>query len=123
MKKAILLLAVLASGCSTITELIPSGWDVNQSRVITDLQYSTRHINCHEPLTPQFKSIDASIEWFHLYSTSKKTPYVDRLLDVYENTVKEIEARTNPSQLYCDLKVKILTEQIDTVAKTVQSRF
>ena len=47
MKKLLLILAVVSlSGCASLMEYIPSSWDVNQAKVITDIQVQARHFDC-----------------------------------------------------------------------------
>ena len=47
MKKLLVVLAFIGlTGCASIMEMIPSGWDANQAKVITDIQFEVRLFDC-----------------------------------------------------------------------------
>lgn len=114
------------SGCSTITGLIPSTWDDNQGRAIIDIRQSVIHIDCAENLPAQLNTINQQTEWFHLYSESKGTNDMDNLIGKFQLTLTEFKDRTTKekvSPFYCDLKKKLMTTQVDAIAKTVLGRY
>ena len=127
MKRLIVLCAFFAlTGCASIMELIPSSWDVNQARVITDIQQQARHIDCKADLTPQVDQLAKNVEWFDIYSQTKPTRDINKLTGTIKDTVKELQERVAKgpvSPLYCDLKKKIIQQQADILAKSVQGRF
>jgi uncharacterized protein YceK len=125
MKKLITILAVLTlSGCSSLLDYIPSRWDVNQAKVTTDLRQSTHNFNCKGDQLAQLKVIAEQVEWFDLYAESKGTKDVAKLTATMKGTVTEFQNRPQPvSALYCDLKKKLMSQQADIIAKTVQGRF
>ena len=127
MKKLLVVCAFFAmSGCASIMEMIPSRWDANQSYIVTDIQQSVRHIDCKADLSPQLSSLFMKVEWYDLYATTKGTKDMAKLDQVVLTTIKEFQEKvaTGPtSPLYCDLKKKILIQQADIIAKTVQGRF
>jgi hypothetical protein len=130
MKKLITAVAlVLLAGCSTVqtvVDWIPSRWDANQSSVVTDIQQSVRHIDCKADLVPQLNTLFMKVEWYDLYATTKGTKDMAKLDQVVLTTIKEFQDRVSAgpvSPLYCDLKKKILIQQADIIAKTVQGRF
>jgi hypothetical protein len=107
-------------------EYIPSGWDANQARVITDIQMQARHFDCKSDLTPQVNKLTLDIEWFDIYAKTKPTRDIARLTGTITETVKELQDRVNKgpvSPVYCDLKKKIIQQQADILAKSVQGRF
>jgi hypothetical protein len=107
-------------------EYIPSGWDVNQARVITDIQLQARHIDCRAELAPQVNKLAQDVEWFDIYAKTKPTRDIAKLTGTITDTVKELQERTSKgpvSPLYCDLKKKIIQQQADILAKSVQGRF
>ena len=127
MKNIIFILAIVGlQGCSTVQSVkdwIPSRWDVNQAKVVTDLRQQTHNFDCKQDQTTQLKAISANLQWFHLYSDSKDTKDVNKLLDTMRSTVKEFSDRPQPvSAIYCDLKKKLMIQQADIAAKTVQGR-
>lgn len=115
---------VTLSGCSSLVDLIPSRWDVNQSKVTTDLRQATHNFDCKGDQKAQLKIISEQVQWFELYSESKGTKDVAQLGKTLQATVKEFQDRPQPvSPIYCDIKRKLMIQQADIIAKTVQGRF
>ena len=127
MKKILLVLSfVMLSGCSTITEWIPSRWDVNQAKVITDIQQQTRHFDCKADQVAQLNDIAKNVEWFDIYSKTKPTRDISKLNATIISTIQEYQERLKKgpvSPMYCDLKLKLLKQQADILAGSVQGRF
>jgi hypothetical protein len=132
MKRLVLIgMVALLQGCATfsfqnIKDQIPSFWDDNQSRSVIDIRQSVEKLNCKEPHAPQVKVIKDNIQWFILYSDSKGTKDVLTLVKPMESTVDDFYKRSLEKQgteIYCDIKKKILITQSSTVAKTVIGRF
>ena len=127
MKRLIAVVAFLSlTGCASIMVYIPSGWDVNQARVITDIQQQTRHFDCKADLAPQVNKLAQDVEWFDIYAKTKPTRDIAKLTGTITDTVKELQERVAKgpvSPLYCDLKKKIIQQQADILAKSVQGRF
>jgi len=123
------LLALGLSGCTTLNSLkdqIPSGWDPNQSVSVTNIQQTTRRIDCSQNLGIQLSTLQSQIEWFQIYSETKGTKDVLKLASTLSDTTKELSDRASKgevSAVYCNLKKKILVEQANIVADTVQGRF
>ena len=128
---ALIGLVALLQGCATfsfqnIKDQIPSFWDDNQSRSVIDIRQSVEKLNCKEPHAPQIKVIKDNIQWFILYSDSKGTKDVITLVKPMESTVDDFYKRSLEKQgteIYCDIKKKILITQSSAVAKTVIGRF
>jgi len=132
MKRLVLIgMVALLQGCATfsfqnIKDQIPSFWDDNQSKSVIDIRQSVEKLNCKEPHAPQVKVIKDNIQWFILYSDSKGTKDVLTLVKPMESTVDDFYKRSLEKQgteIYCDIKKKILITQSSTVAKTVIGRF
>jgi len=127
MKRLIVVCAFFAlTGCASIMEMIPSGWDVNQAKVITDIQLQVRHFDCKTELAPQVNKLAQDVEWFDIYAKTKPTRDIAKLTGTITDTVKELQDRVAKgpvSPLYCDLKKKIIQQQADILAKSVQGRF
>ena len=127
MKRLLVVLAFLSlTGCASVMEYIPSGWDVNQARVITDIQLQVRHFDCKAELAPQVDKLAQDVEWFDIYAKTKPTRDIAKLTGTITDTVKELQDRVKAgpvSPLYCDLKKKIIQQQADILAKSVQGRF
>ena len=126
-KKLLVILALVSlTGCASIMEMIPSRWDANQAKVITDIQVQTNHFDCKGDQAQQLRSLALNIEWFNTYAKTKPTKDIAKLTGTVTATVKEYQDRlkTGPvSPLYCDLKVKIIKQQTDILAGSVQGRF
>jgi PBP1b-binding outer membrane lipoprotein LpoB len=127
MKRLILVCAFFAlTGCASIMEMIPSGWDVNQAKVITDIQLQVKHFDCKADLKPQVDQLAKNVEWFDIYAKTKPTRDIAKLTGTITDTVKELQDRVAKgpvSPMYCDLKKKIIQQQADILAKSVQGRF
>jgi hypothetical protein len=127
MKKIVAVLALLSmTGCASILEKIPSRWDVNQAKVVTDIQQDARRFDCKGNLSAQLSKLEIEIEWFDIYAQTKPTRDVAKLSGTLSKTVKEMQDRVKEgpvSPLYCDLKQKIIKQQADILAGSVQGRF
>jgi hypothetical protein len=132
MKRLVLIgMVALLQGCATfsfqdIKDQIPSFWDDNQSKSVIDIRQSVEKLNCKEPHAPQVKVIKDNIQWFILYSDSKGTKDVLTLVKPMESTIDDFYKRSLEKQgteIYCDIKKKILITQSSAVAKTVIGRF
>jgi hypothetical protein len=127
MKKLLLILAVVGlSGCASVMEYIPSRWDVNQAKVITDIQLQTRHFDCKGDQAAQINALSLNVEWFDIYAKTKPTRDIAKLTGTMTTTIKEFKDRMaiGPvSPLYCDIKKKIIQQQADILAGSVQGRF
>ena len=107
-------------------EMIPSRWDVNQARVITDIQQQSRRFDCKADQASQLNELAKSVEWFDIYAKTKPTRDIAKLTGTVTATVKEYQDRlkTGPvSAMYCDIKLKIIRQQADILAGSVQGRF
>jgi uncharacterized protein YceK len=127
MKRLLLILAVVGlTGCASIMEKIPSRWDVNQAKVITDIQQQARRFDCKADQKAQLTELAKSVEWFDIYAKTKPTRDIAKLTGTMDTTIQEYQERlkTGPvSPLYCDLKAKIIKQQADILAGSVQGRF
>ena len=127
MKRLLVVLAFLSlAGCSTVKEWIPVRWDANQSNAITTIQQTTRNFDCKADIAQQAKGLSSQIQWFMIYSESKPTRDVIGPVGHMNDTVKELVDRSSKgpvSPVYCEIKKKLMIQQADMVAHTVQGRF
>jgi uncharacterized protein YceK len=127
MKKLIIILALVGlTGCASVMEMIPSRWDANQAKVITDIQVQTNHFDCRADQASQLSALAINVEWFDTYAKTKPTRDISKLTGTIVTTVKEYQDRlkTGPvSPMYCDIKLKIIKQQTDILAGSVQGRF
>ena len=127
MKKLIAVVAFLSlTGCASIMDMIPSRWDVNQAKAITDIQLEVNHFDCKSELKPQVDQLAKDVEWFDIYAKTKPTRDIAKLTGTVTDTVKELQDRVAKgpvSPMYCELKKKIIQQQVDIIAGSVQGRF
>ncbi len=127
MKKLIAIVTLLAlSGCASIMDLIPSRWDVNQAKVVTDLRQTAINFDCKLDQQPQLVTLANQVQWFDLYAESKGTKDVAKLTKTLSTTVNEFKERLNKgpvSPVYCDMKKRLFVQQTDIIARAVQGRF
>ena len=125
--RAIAILAVVVlAGCSSLKDYIPSRWDVNQSKSVTDIQQTTRNFDCKGDIAFQAVQLGQQVEWLDIYSQTKGTRDVAKITGNMNDTVKELKERSSKgpvSPLYCDIKKKLMIQQADMIAHTVQGRF
>ncbi len=123
-----LLLAVLLSGCSSITGFVPSFWDDNQSARITDARLSIERIDCAGSPQIQISQLRDQLLWFELYSESKGTRQADviRVVHPIRETVEDMHRRYADGQAskgYCEIKQRILRSQAQSAAAAILGRF
>jgi type IV pilus biogenesis protein CpaD/CtpE len=129
MKRLILIFAALTlSGCASITGLIPSFWDDNQSARIVDVRQKIDAVNCSQNQLAQAQAIQQDLRWFELYSESKGSRQQDvlRLIAPMQETTADWVKRAQDNQAsvgYCEIKKKIMQTQAKTAAKAVLGRF
>ena len=124
----LLVLSLTLSGCASITSLIPSFWDPNQSARITDVRLRVDQINCEQAQLPQAQQIQNDLRWFELYSESKGSRQQDviRVIQPMQESVTDWVKRSTDGQgskTYCEIKKKLLQTQAKSAAAAIQGRF
>ncbi len=128
MRVLVLSLALMLSGCATMTNWIPSFWDDNQSAKITDVRLKVDRLDCKTDQLSQVTVIRDELRWFQLYSESKGKLQKDvlRLIGPMQETVEDMYKRNSDgkgSQTYCELKKKIMQQQAERAAAGVLGRW
>ena len=128
MKTIILTLTLLLTGCASIQSWIPSFWDANQSSRITDVQLAVDRLDCAEDQLPQVSRIRDDLRWFELYSRSKGTVQQDviKLIAPMQETVEDMYKRNSEgrgSVAYCELKRRVMQQQVQRAAAGIQGRW
>jgi len=122
MKKILMMVAIISlTGCAWI----PSGFDLNEARVMTDIQQTTIEFDCTKPAA-QINELDRQLEWLHTYSQYKGSRDVTAVIEELAHTTNEFKDRTDKGAIsvaYCNLKKKILVQQAEITAKSVFGRF
>ncbi len=121
-----ILVAPLLISCASVKDMIPSFWDNNQSQMIINVRLSIDKLNCDEAHAPQVQVISDQLRWFELYSESKKTRDVQKLIQPMQETVADFLKRSNEKQgskAYCEIKKKAMALQAKAVASAVLGRY
>ena len=124
----LLVLGLALTGCASITSMIPSFWDPNQSARITDVRLRVDQINCELSQLPQALQIQNDLRWFELYSESKGSRQQDviRIIQPMQESVTDWVKRSTDGQgskTYCEIKKKLLQSQAKSAAAAIQGRF
>ena len=127
MRTIILISAILLTGCASISSVIPSFWDDNQSARIVDVRLAVARVDCANAL-PGVARVRDDIEWFRLYSASKGALQKDVLAVIapMQETAEDWYKRTltgSPSKTYCELKKSVMQQQAERAAASVLGRW
>jgi hypothetical protein len=128
MRFLVILLAFSLGGCSSITGVVPSFWDDNQSAKIIDARLTIERIDCQGNPQVQVAVLRDQLLWFELYSESKGSRQQDviRVVHPIRETVEDMHKRYSEghaSKAYCEIKQRILRSQAQTAAEAVLGRF
>ena len=129
MRKLIVLCMIVAlSGCAAVQSWIPSFWDANQSARITDVQLSVDRLNCAADQLIQVTRIRDDLRWFELYSVSKGKVQQDvlKVIAPMQETVEDMYKRNTEgrgSKTYCELKRRVMQQQVQRAAEGIQGRW
>ena len=123
------ILVLALTGCASITSVIPSFWDDNQSARIIDVRLAVERVDCAGPqVLASVSRVRDDIEWFKLYSTSKGALQKDvlNILAPMQETAEDWYKRTqqgSASKVYCELKKSVMTQQAERAASAVLGRW
>jgi hypothetical protein len=122
-----LLLVIALGGCASISSVVPSFWDDNQSARIVDVRLAVARVDCVNAL-PGVSRVRDDIEWFRLYSTSKGALQKDVLavIEPMQATAEDWYTRTvsgTSSKVYCELKKSVMQQQAQRAASAVLGRW
>ena len=129
MRTITLILALALTGCSTISSILPSFWDDNQSARIVDVRLAVERVDCASPqVLAGVSRVRDDLEWFRLYSTSKGALQKDVLTIIapMQETAEDWYKRTqqgSASKVYCELKKSVMTQQATRAASAVLGRW
>lgn len=116
MKLITLIAVLLLSACSNI----PSFYDDNASRLAVDVRYAVRTLNCEKP---NMSLINEQITMLDLYTESKGSKDVNKMVRLMKETSDAMSEKENMSKPYCGLKKRILEEQSKKIATAIMGRF
>jgi hypothetical protein len=126
MRYIILISVIVLSGCASISSIVPSFWDDNQSAKIVDVRLNIERVDCVNAL-PGVSRVRDDLTWFALYSESKGVLNRDmiRLVTPMQETVEDWHKRTaqGASVTYCELKKSVMRQQAQRAAGAVLGRW
>jgi hypothetical protein len=123
------ILALALTGCASITSVIPSFWDDNQSSRIIDVRLAVDRVDCAgSQVLAGVSRVRDDLEWFKLYSTSKGQLQKDVLAVIapMQETAEDWYKRTQggtASKVYCELKKSVMQQQSARAASAVLGRW
>jgi hypothetical protein len=118
---AILMIPFMMVGCAAT-------FDNNEYARLVDMRHELREDRCQNESDARamVRSLESDTEWIQIYSRYlPKNSNTVKMLSVYQEGIKEfVEAydRTNPSVIYCRLKVRNLQDQLDIMLATTARR-
>lgn len=121
------ILALALTGCASISSVVPSFWDDNQSARIIDVRLAVERVDCANAL-PGVTRVRDDLEWFRLYSVSKGVLQKDVLAVItpMQETAEDWYKRTvggTSSKVYCELKKSVMQQQSARAASSVLGRW
>lgn len=117
--KHLTLITLLLSGCS----LMPSRWDVNQARVVTNMRIDIGGLDCAKDPTDTLNTISGDLHWLYTYSDYKNTKDLENMTSIVQKTVSEFQvnvATKKSNIVYCQLKKALIIQQIDIIGHTFE---
>jgi hypothetical protein len=122
------ILVLALGGCASISSVIPSFWDDNQSARIVDVRLGIDRLNCAGDQLAQISRIRDDLRWFELYSASKGALQKDVLAVIapMQETAEDWYKRTQggtASKTYCELKKSVMQQQAARAASAVLGRW
>lgn len=118
MKKLIFVIFLLG-GCS----IIPSKWDINQARVVTNIRTEIEDLDCGKDPTDTLITISKDLNWLHIYSNYKGTQDLDHMTSVVQKTVSEFQTNVvakKSNVVYCQFKRALIIQQTDIIGHTFE---
>ena len=118
MKAILLSLTLLISGCS----MIPSFWDDNEAYAVAKIRHSVDALDCSGNYLPQAKAIVSDIRFLELYSSSKGSEDLMRMVVPMKKTAVGLTNKEE-NAVFCKLKRKQLVNQSALIADATMERF
>ena len=120
MKKLIPILCIaFLVGCGNI----PSFYDDNESMLAVKVRLHVTSLDCDNLKESDLVNLNQSVDMLSLYSDSKNSTDVGRLIDKMKETWSGLYAKKEPSPAYCNLKKRALDSQSQAIAKAIMERF
>lgn len=117
--KKLILVTLLLCGCS----LMPSKWDGNQARVVTNMRMEINGLDCTKDPTDTLNTLSGDLNWLYTYSNYKNTKDLENMTSIVQKTVSEFQvnvATKKSNIVYCQLKKALIIQQIDIIGHTFE---
>jgi hypothetical protein len=123
MRSLIVVLALALTGCGTVKDWVPSFWDDNEAKAITDVRWAVNSLNCSGDYKWQVVVIDEKLMWLELYSESKGSRDVVKMIKPFRETVTGLAKKPTLSETFCGLKKKIMISQSNKISDAMMWRY
>ena len=116
MRALIFLTVILLSACVRL----PSFYDDNESLLSIQVRHQIEKLNC---ATPNVQPVKDSVDMLSLYSESKGSSDVGKLIELMKDTTNSLYEKEQISEPYCTLKKKVLQKQSSDIASAIMRRY
>lgn len=100
---------------------MPSKWDINQARAVTDIRVEAETLNCSGNVSSSLDKIATDLLWLHTYSTYRGTKDINKMTVIVQKTVSEFQvavAANKSNVVYCQIKKALIIQQADIIGHT-----
>lgn len=117
MKLLILPIAILVSSCSLLDT---SFYDDNESMLAVEVRHEVQNLTC-DPVYSL--GVAQSVDKLYLYTESKKSKDVHKLVTLMKETSDGLHEKENSSKAYCNIKKQLLEKQSKDIANAIMRRY
>jgi hypothetical protein len=104
------------------SEMVPSMWDDNEAFAVAKIRHSVDELNCAGDYLPQAAKISSDIRFLELYSSSKGSYDLLRMIVPMKETAEGLN-KPPVNIVFCNLKKKQLVKQSALIADASMERF
>lgn len=116
MRALIISTVIFLSACSGL----PSFYDDNESLLSVQVRHQVEKLNCR---VPDIQPIKDSVDMLSLYSESKRSSDIEKLIALMKETTNSLYQKQQISEPYCSLKKKVLQKQSSNIASAIMRRY
>lgn len=97
---------------------LPSFYDDNESLLAAAVRFHVNRLDCSDP---ELIGINDSVNFLNIYSESKKSEDIRKLVLLMKETSDSLELPM--SETYCKIKKKVLEKQSADITNAIMRRF
>lgn len=112
------LLLTLSVGCSLT---LPSFYDDNESHGVITAWLAVENINCTTDYTTEVDQAKVKFRWIELFTQSKGSRDVNEMVLLASRTLDGLD-KFAVNEKFCEIKKKILWEQMSDIADATMGR-